>query len=55
MKGGLGARPKTKKSQAIRPRIVTLYDRYNNGDATRNELLQGLPFVVVKNIKSRMK
>ena len=52
MKVGLGARPKTKKTQAIQQGIGRLYDRYNNGDVTRNELLQGLSFVVAKNIKS---
>ncbi len=41
MKGGLGARPKTKKTQAIQERIDTLYDRYDNGDPTQNELLEG--------------
>ncbi len=51
MKGGLNARPKTKKNQAIQQRIDTLYDRYNNGEANCKELLEGLSFVVAKNIK----
>jgi hypothetical protein len=34
MKGGLAARPKTKKTQAIQQRINTLYVRYGN-DATQ--------------------
>jgi hypothetical protein len=55
MKGGLAARQKTKKKQAIQKRIDTLYVRYDNGDATRNELLEGLFFVVAKNIKSKKK
>jgi len=55
MKGGLGARPKTKKTQAIQQRIDTLYDRYVSGDADRNDLLEGLSFVVAKNIKSKKK
>ena len=42
---------KQKKTQAIQQRIDTLYNRYKNGDATRNELLEGLSFVVAKNIK----
>jgi hypothetical protein len=50
MKSGVAARPKTKK-QTIQQRIDTLYVRYLEGDATRNELLEGLSFVVAKNIK----
>ncbi len=41
------------RKQAIQQRIDTLYVRYDNGDATRNELLEGLSFVVAKNIKSK--
>ena len=55
MKGGLSARSKTKKTQAIQQRIDTLYDRYLSGDADRNDLLEGLSFVVAKNIKSKKK
>ncbi|CAF2876130.1 unnamed protein product [Rotaria sp. Silwood2] len=55
MKGGLTARPKTKKTQAIQQRIDTLYFRYDNGDVTRNELLEGLSFVVARNIKLKRK
>ncbi len=43
------------KKQAIQQRIDTLYVCYDNGDATRNELLKGLSFVVAKNIKSKGK
>jgi hypothetical protein len=52
MRDGLAARQKT---QNIQKRIGTLYVRYDNGDATRNELLEGLFFVVAKNIKSKKK
>ncbi|CAF2957994.1 unnamed protein product [Rotaria sp. Silwood2] len=55
MKGGLTARPKTKKTLAIQHRIDTLYIRYDNGDINVNELLDGLSFVVAKNIKSKRK
>ena len=55
MKGGLTARPKTKKTLAIQHRIDTLYVRYNNGDINANELLDGLSYVVAKNVKSKRK
>ncbi|CAF3249819.1 unnamed protein product [Rotaria sp. Silwood2] len=55
MKGGLTARPKTKKTLAIQHRIDTLYIRYDNGDINANELLNGLSYVVAKNIKSKRK
>ena len=55
MKGGLAARPKTKKTYAIQQRIDTLYIRYDNGDINDNELLEGLSYVVAKNIKSKRK
>jgi hypothetical protein len=55
MKGGLAARQKTKQTQAIQQRIDTLYVRYANGDVTPNELLEGLSFVVAKNIKAKKK
>ncbi|CAF3010906.1 unnamed protein product, partial [Rotaria sp. Silwood2] len=54
-KGGLTARPKTKKTLAIQHRIDTLYIRYDNGDINANELLNGLSYVVAKNIKSKRK
>ncbi|CAF4236001.1 unnamed protein product, partial [Rotaria sordida] len=41
MKDGLTVRPKT-KTLAIQHRIDTLYVRYNNGDISANELLDGL-------------
>jgi len=55
MKGGLAARQKTKQTQAIQQRIDTLYVHYANGDVTPNELLEGLSFVVAKNIKAKKK
>ncbi|CAF3744495.1 unnamed protein product [Rotaria sordida] len=55
MKGGLTARPKTKKTLAIQHRIDTLYIRYDNGYINANELLNGLSYVVAKNIKSKRK
>ncbi|CAF1586169.1 unnamed protein product [Adineta ricciae] len=55
MKGGLAARPKTKKTCAIQNRIDTLYLRYENNDINSSELLEGLSYVVAKNIKSRRK
>jgi len=55
MKGGLAARPQTKKTQAIQQRIDNLYIRYENQDMTPDELLEGLSFVVAKNNKSKKK
>lgn len=55
MKGGLAARPQTKKTQAIQQRIDNLYVRYENKDMTPDELLEGLSFVVAKNSKSKKK
>ncbi len=55
MKGGLTARPKSKKTQAIQQRIDTLYIRYDNDDINANELLEGLSYVFAKNIKSKRK
>lgn len=55
MRGGLEARAKSKKTLAIQQRIDTLYARHENGDISRNELLEGLSFVVAKNIKSKKK
>jgi len=43
-----------RNTQSIQERIDTLYIRYDNGDATHNEILQGLSFVVAKNIKSKI-
>ncbi len=40
-----------KNTQAIQQRIDTLYIRYDNGDDTHNEILEGLSFVIAKNIK----
>jgi hypothetical protein len=55
MKGGLAARPQTKKTQAIQQRIDNLYARYDNKEVTSAELLEGLSFVVAKNSKSKKK
>ncbi|CAF3261290.1 unnamed protein product, partial [Rotaria socialis] len=55
MKGGLQTQPKTKKTQAIQQRIDTLYIRRDNGDVTSKELLEGLSFIVAKNIKPKRK
>ncbi len=55
LKGGLAARPQTKKTQAIQQRIDNLYVRYENKDMTPDELLEGLSFVVAKNSKSKKK
>jgi hypothetical protein len=46
---------KTNKTPAIQHRIDTLYIRYNNGDIDDNELLDGLSYVVAKNMKSKRK
>ncbi|CAF4333282.1 unnamed protein product [Rotaria sp. Silwood2] len=46
---------KTKKTLAIQHRIDTLYIRYGNDDINANELLDGLSYVVAKNIKSKRK
>ena len=53
MKGGLAARSKTQKTHAIQQRIDTLYLRYENNDINPNELLEGLSYVVAKDIKSK--
>ena len=55
MKCGLESRTKSKKTLAVQQRIDTLYARHKNGDITRNELSEGLSFVVAKNIKSKHK
>jgi hypothetical protein len=55
MKGGLAARPQTKKTQAIQKRIDNLYIRYDNSDINSAELLEGLSYVVAKNSKSKKK
>ncbi|CAF4635139.1 unnamed protein product, partial [Rotaria sp. Silwood2] len=55
MKGGLTARPKTKTTLTIQHRIDTLYIRYGNDDINANELLDGLSYVIAKNVKSKRK
>jgi hypothetical protein len=50
MKGVLTAQAKKKKTQDIQ-QIIDLYIRYDNGNVNCNELLEGLSFVVAKNIK----
>jgi hypothetical protein len=40
-----------RNTQAIQPRIDRLYIRYDHGDDTHNEILEGLSFVIAKNIK----
>ena len=55
MKAGLSARPKTNRTQAIQQRVNTLYSRYANGDISATDLLDGLSFVVAKNISSKKK
>lgn len=55
MKGGLAARPQTKKTLAIQTRIDTLYNRYDSNEINPTELLEGLTYVVAKNSKSKKK
>ncbi|CAF2855277.1 unnamed protein product [Rotaria sp. Silwood2] len=55
MIGGLAARSKTAATNAIQQRIDTLYLRYQNDDIIVDELLNGLSYVVAKNITSKRK
>jgi hypothetical protein len=55
MKGDVSARSKTKKTQAVQDRIDTLYLPFQNKDINSEELLEGLSYVVAKNIKAKKK